>query len=714
MRKTQFKFCIERNANKTEYINLRLCLHRLPSSPASTVKLNEDLEYFPYLSLLSFPLIEAKGIVKCFKSFVNIMSFFCCGSFNDVKNPPPSPKKSIKAIPTTSIRGSLIRLYDTDIEEAYYLDRDHELGKGGCGVVVIGEHKDTHVQYAIKIVNKATAERGRLDREIKLLKDVDHTNIVRLFSVYESSAYMYFVMELCLGGHLGNLIARQPNKYLDEDWARRLCRQILSAVTHIHSRGIAHRDIKLQNILIDCNNDRIAQIKLIDFGYGSRYVGNLPMKTKCGTPYTTAPEVIRENYDERCDVWSVGVVLYIMLCGRRPFEALDIGGPLTDAGKAAMITNILAGRYHFNHRPWQNVSRAGVNFVKTLLNQDYRTRVRSHEALENAWLMDPITRSSKSSPLLSAKSFRAVSKLKQSQDQTHMQRTGMMAVVFGLNSRTSIDLRAVFQSFDTDLSGTISRKEFHTAMEKLAPELGEDDVDKLFNLIDIDKNQQLSFTEFLIATLDPREIDIEELNNAFRILDEDGNGYITKDELRKIIRSQLIQAMENDNRNENGEIIRTIQPTDVGNLYSEVEKRVEEIFTSVDVNNDGRISRAEFLWAMTGSAEFLPRTASNSSLNNNNNDARLLKHRSVRGTRPDPPPQMSKRAASTSDLPSAGSNHLKSGKVVLESATKRSTVASDQPHSPPNFRGILARNQLQQMETNFTVSNDLVFSSFKV
>ena len=110
-----------------------------------------------------------------------------------------------------------------------------------------------------------------------------------------------------------------------------------NTVAHIHGRGIAHRDIKLQNILIDHNHDRTAQLKLIDFGFGSRFVGALPMRTKCGTPYTTAPEVIRESYDERCDVWSVGVVVYIMLCGKRPFEALEIAGPLADAGEKQIL-----------------------------------------------------------------------------------------------------------------------------------------------------------------------------------------------------------------------------------------------------------------------------------------------------------------------------------------------------------------------------------------
>lgn len=106
---------------------------------------------------------------------------------------------------TSTLRGNLVRTYNSPIEDDFHIDIEHEIGKGGVGVVVVGERKDNHELYAIKFVNKATAELGRLDRELKLLKDVDHTNIVRLFSVYDSPARIYFVMELCTGGHLGYL-----------------------------------------------------------------------------------------------------------------------------------------------------------------------------------------------------------------------------------------------------------------------------------------------------------------------------------------------------------------------------------------------------------------------------------------------------------------------------------------------------------------------------
>lgn len=115
-------------------------------------------------------------------------------------------------------------------------------------------------------------------------------------------------MDLCTGGHLGDLLSYGGKSHLEESRAKILITQLVSAVAHLHSRGICHRDIKLQNILMEHRDYVTAQIKLIDFGFATNYAGLCPLKTRCGTPYTTAPEVYRECYDERCDLWSVGVV----------------------------------------------------------------------------------------------------------------------------------------------------------------------------------------------------------------------------------------------------------------------------------------------------------------------------------------------------------------------------------------------------------------------
>ncbi|CAE7708743.1 CPK1, partial [Symbiodinium microadriaticum] len=153
----------------------------------------------------------------------------------------------------------------------------------------------------------------------------------------------------------------------------------------MHSRGICHRDIKLQNILME-NSSPDAQIKLIDFGFGTRFIGATPLHTRCGTPYTTAPEVFRECYDERCDVWSVGVVAFIAICGRRPFESLVIPGELEDAGKTNLVTNILLCRYHFNHRQWKRVSPLAIDFVQKMMHPDYKSRWSAKTALVHEWL----------------------------------------------------------------------------------------------------------------------------------------------------------------------------------------------------------------------------------------------------------------------------------------------------------------------------------------
>jgi calcium-dependent protein kinase len=124
--------------------------------------------------------------------------------------------------------------------------------------------------------------------------------------------------------------------------------------------------------------------------------------------------------------------------------------------------------------------------------------------------------------------------MKKASEASELQRTGMMALVFGMQTKTSTDLRAIFQSFDSDSSGSLSRAEFLVAIQQLSPELTTADSNILFDTIDVDHNQQISYTEFLAATIDPREIDLDELSKAFHLLDEDGNGFITQAELTKV------------------------------------------------------------------------------------------------------------------------------------------------------------------------------------
>jgi calcium-dependent protein kinase len=448
-----------------------------------------------------------------------------------------------------SLKGNFIVTYSSPIEDTYDIDPEAVLGKGSFGVVVVGSHRDTGLEYAIKIVNKSTGKSSRIERELKLLKDVDHPNIVRLFAAYDTDDQVGFVMEVCTGGHIG-LIAEMRSEPLSEIRSRSIMEQLLSAVSHMHSRGICHRDIKLQNILLEDTRPN-AQIKLIDFGFGTRFIGALPLKTRCGTLYTTAPEVFRQNYDERCDVWSCGVVCYILLCGERPFVAKNSKNRQT--GKDEIIKNICNSKYTYKHSLWKNVSLNAKKFIDTLLVHDFRNRCYANEALEHAWFDDDMiggtrqransgeAHSSSAKSINRMHSFdigevqqqsvqKALANMRRNSLMSALHQTSMVAIAYSLPQCKLEESRAIFQSFDSNHNGSLSRNEFQEAMiacssvTSASHELTKDDIDKIFDAIDVNKDGSISFTEFLAATLDPRDVDVDTLKTVFDLMDKEKKG----------------------------------------------------------------------------------------------------------------------------------------------------------------------------------------------
>lgn len=349
--------------------------------------------------------------------------------------------------------------YTHPIEEDFEFEMTNVMGKGAFGVVVVGIKINSKRSFAIKFIDKV-GQLTRIEREIKLLTDLDHANILRLFSVYDSNSKVGFILDLCTGGHLGDLVKRTPQKYLSEDYCKILIRQLVSAVTHMHSKGICHRDIKLQNILLENMDDAHAQLKLIDFGFAARFVGMTPLKTRCGTPYATAPEVYRECYDERCDVWSIGVVTYTLLSGHRPFTSVDLPGDLKNAGRAAMVANILMARYHFNYPAFHSLSAEGFHFIQSMLQPDYESRWHASDAMNSSWLgfSDHKTKFDISTlrEMDTALSV-AVSNLKTKGSISTLGNTSLVAVAFSQPQDNASELRTLFQSFDTENVGYLSR-----------------------------------------------------------------------------------------------------------------------------------------------------------------------------------------------------------------------------------------------------------------
>lgn len=207
----------------------------------------------------------------------------------------------------------------TDVRERYHIN-PREIGHGHYGVVRKCMDRETKYWYAIKSIRKSKVSKIEiLKRETQILKEVNHPNIIRLIEVHEDAKYLHLITELCTGGELFDRIIEKTQSdegHFSERDAAKLVRCILDAIRYCHEEmQIVHRDLKPENFLFS-SKEEDATIKIIDFGL-SRHEEPLSgiMKTKVGTPYYVAPEVLNKRYTKSCDIWSIGVIAYILLCG---------------------------------------------------------------------------------------------------------------------------------------------------------------------------------------------------------------------------------------------------------------------------------------------------------------------------------------------------------------------------------------------------------------
>lgn len=252
----------------------------------------------------------------------------------------------------------------SDVRKRYHIN-PKEIGHGHYGIVRKCMDRETKEWYAIKSILKSKVSKVEvLKREIEILAEVNHKNIIKLIEVHEDMKYIHLITELCTGGELFDRIiakAQTPEGHYSEKDAANLIASILDAIAYCHERQIVHRDLKPENFLFVSQDDH-APIKIIDFGL-SRHetAGQGIMRTKVGTPYYVAPEVLRKEYTKMCDIWSIGVIAYILLCGYPPFYG-DSDNQIFDSVKA--------GRFDFPSPEWDTISDAAKDFVCCLLRLD--------------------------------------------------------------------------------------------------------------------------------------------------------------------------------------------------------------------------------------------------------------------------------------------------------------------------------------------------------
>jgi len=439
----------------------------------------------------------------------------------------------------------------------YYRMETSPLGRGSYGTVSKGICKATGVERAIKAIDIARIQdKSRFEQEIKIQQTLDHANIVKLHEVIVDSHRYYLIMDLCTGGELFDRILDEVDKHdgehaFSEAAAAVYMRQILGAMNYLHTRHVVHRDVKPENFLLQSKASD-AEIKVIDFGLATRFPaeGKEALKTKAGTPFYVAPEVLAGRYNEKCDIWSCGVIAYILLSGYPPF-----GGDTDDE----ILQQVKRGTFAFPSPDWDHASPSAKDFISKMLTFDPRKRPSAEELLSHEWIQATnacAAYSGKVSKDLGSrlKKFRVSSKIK---------KAALSVIAQQLRDEDVQELRRTFQALDENGDGVLTVQEIRDGMRKQGVRIPQD-LEGIIRNLDTDGSGKVDYTEFIASTLTSTEYMRKDVMwAAFRVFDADGDGSITPEELAKLL--------------------RPIDPSLVGQMLGEA-----------DLNGDGRISFDEF------------------------------------------------------------------------------------------------------------------------
>ncbi|XP_074586274.1 calcium-dependent protein kinase 26-like [Curcuma longa] len=488
------------------------------------------------------------------------------GSETDDTSKKAQPKQrdaaSIVATPTVAMKrssdhssNSVLGHKTPNIRELYVMGR--KLGQGQFGTTYLCTEITTGVQYACKTIAKrkliSKEDVGDVRREIQIMHHLaGHKNVVTIKGAYEDQLYVHIVMELCSGGELFDRIIERG--HYSERKAAELIRIIVGVVEACHSLGVMHRDLKPENFLL-VNKDDDSSLKAIDFGLSVFFKPDQIFTDVVGSPYYVAPEVLCKHYGPEADVWTAGVILYILLSGVPPFWAETQQG-IFDA--------ILKGVIDFESDPWPLISESAKDLIRNMLCSKPSERLTAHQVLCHPWICDhgvAPDRALDPAVLSRLKQFSAMNKLK---------KMALRVIAESLSEEEIAGLREMFKTMDTDNSGSITFDELKAGLRRYGSTLKDTEIRDLMEAADVDNSGTIDYGEFIAATVHLNKLEREEhLVAAFSYFDKDGSGYITVDELQ--------QACKEHNM---------------------TDAFLEDIIKEVDQDNDGRIDYSEFVAMM--------------------------------------------------------------------------------------------------------------------
>jgi calcium-dependent protein kinase len=401
---------------------------------------------------------------------------------------------------------------------------DEMLGHGAFGVVFSAESLVTGAEVAIKVVPTKDMDLEKftsLFNEVENCLHMDHPNICRVFEVYEDENSLQLVMEKCDGDDLYNHLAALE-RYSEID-ASKTCKQMMEAINYCHGHNVVHRDLKLDNwVYKDRSPDSL--LKLIDFGFSKVCAKDSKELTAVlGTCYYVAPEVVNgPQYDNRCDLWSLGVVAYMLLTGSPPFWGSDAD---------EVLAKVRTDEVEFDDNVWRKYSPLARDFVTRLLTRNPDERPTAAHMVKHAWLPhddyegDIMATHIDPQVLTNMRTFAKFSALKR------MALT-LMAEHF---SHTEVnDLEQQFMQLDFEKNGSISVQEF-TAVLARETNMSSAEAEKMFSRIDCLGEHEISYTEFIVAAGQAKELLQDRyMREAFEWFDKDGDGFISPEDMQKI------------------------------------------------------------------------------------------------------------------------------------------------------------------------------------
>jgi len=445
-----------------------------------------------------------------------------------------------------------------------------KLGSGMSGSVVVVKHRMTGQEFACKSVyfNRLNQEiENDLRTELDLLKQLDSPHIIKIYESWEDKKHLHILLERLTGGELyTNLIEREA---YTESHANDLFKQMLKSIYYCHAHGIAHRDLKLENFLFE--SPKANELKLIDFGLSKKYCTGRAirsMSSVVGTTYYIAPEVLKlrmgrggkKGYDKECDMWGLGVILFMMLCGRPPFDAKT-------GNDEDIFRVIIKGNYRMDDNEWLDVSSECKDLVRKLLQKKPNKRITASQALKHPWISEshnvPFSpkKLNTRSWVDNVHKFTKFPKLKQ---------TAIEMIAFSLSLTELKDLRREFEKIDTDNKGVINLEAFlKSTAGKMAPETAKD----IFTKLDASESGFITFSEFTSAALSKKVfMDENHIVEIFSKLDDNHSGFIDLNNLEHHF----------------------------GHMYT--SEQLKEMLSEADMKKTGHISLAEFKVAIRGHA----------------------------------------------------------------------------------------------------------------